>query len=109
MQSTSIQHNTHRRGLFVTIAACFGAAAQSQLPPAKHEEVVLPSGKKQSDEILKAEYKQNLEDARRLNTLTRTFQEELEKEDRFILSIATLKKLDDIEKLTKRIRARLKH
>ena len=104
-----MRYTTHRRGLFVTIAACVGALAQNQLPPTKPEEVTLPNGRKQSDEILKAEYKQNLEDARQLNTLTRTFQEELEKEDRFILSIATLKKLDDIEKLAKRIRTRLKH
>lgn len=33
---------------------------------------------------------------------------DLEKNDRHVLSVGTLKKLDDIEKMTKRIRGRLK-
>ena len=33
----------------------------------------------------------------------------LEKNDRYVLSIATLKKTEDIEKLAKRIHDRLKH
>ena len=32
----------------------------------------------------------------------------IEKEDRFVLSMATIKKTDDIEKLAKRIRGRLR-
>jgi len=34
---------------------------------------------------------------------------DLEKNDRYVLSMATLKKTDDIEKLAKRIRSRLRH
>jgi hypothetical protein len=67
------------------------------------------SGKKQQDEILKADYESNLKDARSLMDLARSFEEDLEKEDRFILSLSSLKKLDEIDKLTKRIRGRLKH
>jgi hypothetical protein len=72
------------------------------------EEVRLPNGKKQQDEILKAEYEQNLKDAQDLVNLARSFEEDLEKDDRFVLSLSSLKKLDDMEKLTKRIRGRLK-
>ena len=34
---------------------------------------------------------------------------DLEKNDRFVLSMATIRKTDDIEKLAKRIRSRLRH
>jgi hypothetical protein len=73
------------------------------------EDVVLPNGKLQKDEILKAEHQQNLKDAADLAELAEQLKIDLEKNDRYILSMATLKKTDDIEKLAKRIRARLRH
>jgi hypothetical protein len=72
------------------------------------EEIRLPNGKKQQDEILKADYEKNVKDAQELITIAKSFEEDLEKDDRFVLSVSSLKKLDDIEKLTKRIRSRLK-
>lgn len=74
----------------------------------KPGEVTLPNGKKQADEILKADYQKNLKDVRNLAELSHSVQEDLEREDRFVLSLGTLKKLEDIEKLAKRIRGRLK-
>ena len=76
---------------------------------AEEEDVVLPNGKSQKDEILKAEHQQNLKDAAELAELAEQLKIDLEKNDRYILSMATLKKTDDIEKLAKRIRARLRH
>src|ERR1019366_2007871 len=73
------------------------------------EDVILPNGKSQKEEILKAEHQQNLKDAAELADLAEQLKMELEKNDRYILSMATLKKTDDIEKLAKRIRARLRH
>ena len=73
------------------------------------EDVILPNGKSQKEEILKAEHRQNLKDAAELADLAEQLKTELEKNDRYILSIATLKKTDDIEKLAKRIRARMLH
>jgi hypothetical protein len=73
------------------------------------EEVILPSGKKQSDEILKAEHVQNLKDASDLVELAQQLKLDLEKNDRYVVSISTIKKTDDIEKLAKRIRARMRH
>ena len=49
-----------------------------------------------------------MKDAQELITIAKSFEEDLEKDDRFVLSVSSLKKLDDIEKLTKRIRGRLK-
>ena len=73
------------------------------------EEVVLPNGKSQREEILKAEHQQNIKDAAELADLAEQLKIDLEKNDRYVLSMATLKKTDDIEKLAKRIRARMRH
>jgi hypothetical protein len=70
---------------------------------------VMPDGKSQKEEILKAEHQQNLKDAAALADLAEQLKADLEKNDRYILSMSTLKKTDDIEKLVKRIRTRLRH
>ncbi|MDE3198127.1 MAG: hypothetical protein KGN84_17395 [Acidobacteriota bacterium] len=83
---------------------------QNDLPiPGVQPDVRFPNGKLQRDEILKAEYEANLKDARNLMDLTKSFELDLEKSDRFVLSLGLLKQLDDIEKLTKRIRGRMRH
>jgi hypothetical protein len=69
----------------------------------------MPDGKSQREEILKAEHQQNLKDAAELASLAEQLKADLEKDDRYILSVATLKKTDEIEKLAKKIRARLRH
>ncbi len=69
----------------------------------------LPNGKMQRDEILKADFQKSLEDARELSKLADELKTDLEKNDRYVLSIASLKKTEEIEKLAKRIRDRLKH
>jgi hypothetical protein len=95
-------------------AAAWMASAQrggaSRGPsPDPQQDVQLPSGKSQRDEILKAEREQNIKDAAQLVDLAQQLQVELEKNDRFVFSIATMKKTDDIEKLAKRIRSRMRH
>jgi hypothetical protein len=74
----------------------------------EQDDVRLPSGKLQKDEILKADREKNLSDAEALVKATEDLKIELEKTDLHVLSIATLKQLDNIEKLTKRIRSRVK-
>jgi len=78
------------------------------LPSDSPRDVKLPNGKSQRDEILKAEHEKTLQDAAQLVKLSEELQDELIKEDRHVLSIATLKKTEDIEKLARRIRTRLK-
>jgi hypothetical protein len=75
----------------------------------EEDEVILPNGKSQKDEILKSEHQQNLKDAAELADLAEQLKIDLEKNDRYVLSMATIKKTDDIEKLAKRIRARMRH
>lgn len=72
------------------------------------EDIRLPSGKMQKDEILKADYEKSLEDAASLLKAAEDLKMDLEKTGRHVLSVGTLKQLDNIEKLTKRIRSRLK-
>jgi len=68
----------------------------------------LPNGKLQSEEILKSEHEANLKDAAELSDLADQLKIDLEKNDRYVVSMATLKKTDEIEKLAKRIRSRLR-
>jgi len=99
---------------FLLVSAMFTVLAQvpqgpPRLPPAPTEdEVKLPNGKSQKEEILKADYKQNLKDAAELMKLAGELKADLEKNDRYVVSIRTLKKTEDIEKLAKNIRGRLK-
>ena len=106
-----------RRGTLVLLLAGItpfalpqrGAQQREQPPDANLPDVKLPNGKSQRDEILKAEHEQNLKDAAELADLAEQLKIDLEKNDRFVLSMATLKKTDEIEKLAKRIRTRLRH
>src|SRR6202046_2284897 len=78
------------------------------LPPETPEDVRLPNGKLQREEILKADYQKTLEDARALSKLADELKADLEKSDYNVLSVGTLKKTDDIDRLAKRIRDRLR-
>jgi hypothetical protein len=73
------------------------------------QDVELPSGKSQRDEILKAERDQNIKDAAQLVDIAQQLQQDLEKNDRFVFSLNTLKKTDEIEKLARKIRSRMRH
>jgi hypothetical protein len=76
--------------------------------PGTTSDVQLPNGKWQHEEIMKMEHKKNLEDAASMAKLAEEVSEDLEKNDRYVVSLKTLKQLDEIEKLDKAIRARLK-
>ena len=78
------------------------------IPEAAPDDVRLPNGKAQRQEILKADYQKALDDARELARLADELKIDLEKNDYNVLSLATLKKTDDIDKLAKRIHDRLK-
>jgi hypothetical protein len=81
---------------------------RSTFPEAAPEDVRLPSGKLQREEILKYDYQKSLEDARALSKLADELKLDMEKNDYNVLSLATLKKVDEIDKLAKRIHDRLK-
>jgi hypothetical protein len=92
-------------GLFL----CTVLVLLAQNPATKDEpDVKLPNGKSQKDEIIRADYERNLKDAGELARLAGEIKDDLEKGDRYLVSLKTLKKLDDVEKLTKDIRQRLR-
>ncbi len=93
--------------LALTVTAQQGPP-ESPLPPETPEDVRLPNGKLQREEILKADYQKTLEDARALSKLAAELKVDLEKSDYNVLSVGTLKKTDDIDRLARRIRDRLK-
>ena len=95
------------RRAFLLFLAAGSPAAMSQ--DGQQEDIKLPNGKSQRDEILKVEREENIKDAAHLLDLAAELKADLEKGDRFVLSMSTLKKTDDIEKLAKKIRDRLHH
>jgi hypothetical protein len=78
------------------------------VPPEDGDTTRLPNGKNQQEEILKADHERDLKDAAELIELAEGLKEELEKNDRHVLSLSSLKKTEEIEKLAKRIRSRLR-
>jgi DNA mismatch repair ATPase MutS len=106
-----------RLSTLLALALAFAMFAQTPATLPQHprtapdpdEDVRLPNGKLQKDEILKADFQKSLDEARELSKLADQLKADLEKNDRYVLSIPTLKKAEDIEKLAKRIHDRMKH
>jgi len=87
--------------------------AQVSPPPGRgpvnpDEEVKLPNGKSQREEIIKADYKKNVEEAAELARLAEELKADLEKSDKNIVSVRNIKQTEEIEKLARSIRGRLK-
>jgi len=96
----------------LVLAACV-AVLTSQLvvyaqEPDEEEDVRLPNGRPQKDEILKLDHKQNLEDAGRLLDLAQSLKAQLEKGGYRVVSTKSIKGTEEIEQLAKRIRGRLR-
>jgi hypothetical protein len=94
---------------YIGVFLCTVCILLAQTPSVKEEaDVKLPNGKSQKDEIIRVDYERNLKDAGDLARLAEEIKDDLEKGDRYLVSTKTLKKLDDVEKLTKDIRQRLR-
>jgi len=87
-------------------AISLGAAAPQQ--PAEEPDVIFPSGKSQREEILKEQHKRNLRDVQEILNAAGQLKEDLEKHDYYVLSLASLKKTERIEKLARQIRSRMR-
>ncbi len=79
-------------------------------PPMPKEETdhKLPNGKSQNEEIAKADYAKSLKDAAELVELSTALQRDMETETHHVLSVSSLKKTEEIEKIAKRIRGRMR-
>jgi hypothetical protein len=100
-----------RRTLYLAFG---GALLLAQLPPvdAQHPDspniLRTPDGRNRTEMILKADHEASMKDIDTMRKLAEEVKIDMEKNDRHILSVATLKKLEEIEKLSKRIRGRMK-
>ena len=92
----------------VAVALGSLSAAPQRPRPQEPEDVILPSGKSQREEILKAQHKDSLRDVKEMVELAGQLQTDLEKDDYLVLSIQSLKKAERIEKLARQIRSRLR-
>lgn len=93
---------------------CFAALLFVQDPefPGKKEPDAadrrLPNGKKQSDAILKADFEKSLEDIRKITELSQTLLADMERDTSNVLSLNSIKKTEEIEKLARRVRGRMR-
>jgi hypothetical protein len=95
---------SRRAALAAALAAVAPAAAQFRHEPDPR----LPNGKSQKEAILKAEFEKALKEAGELLEAAEELKIELEKNQRHVLSVGSIRKTEEIEKLAKRIRSRLR-
>jgi hypothetical protein len=80
----------------------------SQEPPERDGPVRLPSGKLQSEEILKADHERAVREVARIVSLATELKAELEKDGYNVYSLDAEKKAAEIEKLAKHVRASIR-
>jgi hypothetical protein len=100
-----------RLAAVLLLAAGF-AANYAQRPPRDlrdpDSEAPPPVGKLQVEAMLKEDHKHAIQEAAQLLELAEGLKQELEKDDRHVLSVGSLRKTEEIEKLARKIRGRLK-
>ncbi len=106
-----------RRNVLVAFAASTFLMAQEQdqenprrppLPPNPNDDLRLPNGKSQKDAIAKQEHEQALKDANDLMEVAHELRDELQKSGDYVVSMSSVKKTEEIERLARKIRGRLK-
>jgi hypothetical protein len=81
-----------------------------QLVPRSEESTTrrLPNGKSQDMAILKDDFEKSKKDIAEIIELARGLEEEIEKTQGYVVDLRSIEKTEEIEKLAKRIRGRLK-
>ena len=115
-----MNHRFRRFALLTAFAAvCLAQAPQPEpqppeistpgaKPPREPADIKVP-GESQRERMLKAEMAENLKEAAQMLELAQQLRGDLEKNGRYVFSIADCKKAEDIEKLAHRIRTRMQH
>ena len=102
---------TTRQLLLLIVAAMLASAQRDNREPPDpldRPDVRLPNGKSQRDEIVKSDHKRNQEDAAKLAQLSAELRQELDAQESHIVSVKMIRKVEEIERLTRNIRGRLK-
>lgn len=107
--------HTRRAALFSLLASPLTANAQPPdeqqrlpIPRNPEEDTRLPNGKSQKDAIAKQNHEEALKDAGDLVSAAQELQTELKKAGSYVIPVESVKKTEEIEKLARRIRGRLK-
>lgn len=90
----------------LVLAAAILAAPQVDAPDLTKRR--MPDGRTQAEVILEHEHQQALDEAGELLNLAEQLKSELEKNDHHVLSLDSIRTTEEIEKLAKKIRKRLK-
>lgn len=95
--------------LLLLVAITAALAAQRVGREQREEgDIRLPSGKSQRQEIIKADHAKSKADAAELLELAQQLKEELDKSEYQVVDLRLMKKAEDIEKLAKRIKDRMR-
>jgi hypothetical protein len=105
-----------RRSMLLSVAASSVLGAQQQSPqqpqlpeiPKPDEDDKMPNGKSRKDAIAKEEHEAALKDTNQLIAVAQQLKDELEKAGDFVVPLSSVKRTEEIEKLARRIRGRLK-
>jgi hypothetical protein len=105
-----------RRAAIVNLTVSAALAARQQepdrpripAPPNPDEDIKLPNGKSQKDAIAKEDHDAAMRDVNELITVAEQLRDELQKLGEHVVSVSSVKKTEEIERLAKKIRGRLK-
>ncbi len=107
-----------RRTAIAALAAPAAMAAQIEEPqqqpherqgfPPNSEDRKLPNGKSQKDAIAKDDHEKALKDANDLVAMAEQLRDELKRAGDYTIPLSSVKKTEEIEKLARKIRGRLK-
>jgi hypothetical protein len=93
----------------VAAGLLFAAFAQDPYSGQRQaEQKRLPGGKLQSDEILKADHEANVKDLESMQRMIPAVLDDLKKNDPHVLSVQSLRQLEEIEKSARRVRGRMR-
>ena len=99
---------------FALVLLCFAAFSQDPVhtgippgDPRNEPERKLPNGKLQSEEILKADHAKSLEDLRQITALSQSLSADMERDTSHVLSLNSIKKIEEIDKLARRVKGRM--
>ena|SRR6185369_1717970 len=89
------------------LAVTLGESQQGGTGTAPMRQDMPPPPNMSTERALQWNHEQNLEDTSRLVKLAQELKWDLANHDREVLSVATVKKMDEIERLIRRIRSRV--
>lgn len=110
-------NETRRTALLVLLASITSHAGQQtdidgrRSPRERDKETddpKLPNGKSQKDAISKQSHEEALKEAEALIQLAQELRDELKRSGEFVVPFSSVKKTEEIEKLARRIRGKLK-